>query len=84
MEDMNRVQKRRGPDQEGIYLSESCGLAHVRLSILDLEKGLQPMSRKAWGRSCTIAYNGEIYNMKALKKTWREGDAAFPPTAIQR
>ena len=49
LEDMNRVQKRRGPDQEGIYLSESCGLAHVRLSILDLEKGLQPMSRKAMG-----------------------------------
>lgn len=77
LEDMNRVQKRRGPDQEGIYLSESCGLAHVRLSILDLEKGLQPMSRKAWGRSCTIAYNGEIYNMKALKKDLERRGCCF-------
>lgn len=40
---MNRAQKHRGPDEEGIYLTDSCGMAHVRLSILDLKMGKQPM-----------------------------------------
>ena len=45
LEDMNRAQKRRGPDEEGISLTDHCGLAHVRLSIIDLNKGRQPMTR---------------------------------------
>ena len=68
LESMNRAQKRRGPDEEGIFLEKKCGLAHVRLSIIDLERGTQPMTRRAGEKSCTIAYNGEIYNMKTLRK----------------
>ena len=60
LESMNRVQKRRGPDEEGIFLEKKCGLANVRLSIIDLERGRQPMTRRAGGKTCTIAYNGEI------------------------
>ena len=61
---MNRIQKHRGPDDEGIYLTDGCGLAHVRLSIIDLSTGHQPMIRKRENRSCAIVYNGEIYNYK--------------------
>lgn len=64
---MNHVQKRRGPDDEGIYLSDLCGLAQVRLNIIDLVTGHQPMQRTRNGRTCIIAYNGEIYNMAELK-----------------
>lgn len=67
LDKMNQVQKHRGPDDEGIYLTKSCGLAHVRLSIIDLTTGHQPMTRGAAENTCTIVYNGEIYNMHELK-----------------
>lgn len=67
LNDMNRAQKRRGPDDEGTYLRPSCGLAHVRLEIIDLITGQQPMVRKQADRECAIIFNGEIYNMKELK-----------------
>ncbi|MDE7297382.1 MAG: asparagine synthetase B, partial [Lachnospiraceae bacterium] len=65
---MNRVLKHRGPDDEGIYLSPECGLAHVRLSILDLERGHQPITKRCGEREVSIVYNGEIYNMKQLRE----------------
>ena len=64
LERMNRVLKHRGPDDEGIYLSPECGLAHVRLSILDLERGHQPITKRCGEREVSIVYNGEIYNMR--------------------
>ncbi len=67
LNDINVVQKHRGPDEEGTYLVPHCGLSHVRLSIIDLQSGQQPMIRKREGRTCTIVYNGEIYNMKELR-----------------
>lgn len=67
LEQMNRIQKHRGPDEEGICLYRHCGLAHVRLSILDIHTGHQPMSMGIGENSYTIVYNGEIYNMSELK-----------------
>ena len=81
LEDMNRVQKRRGPDDEGIYVNKGCGLAHVRLSIIDLVTGHQPMIRKEQERECSIVFNGEIYNMKELKEELREEGARFETTS---
>lgn len=59
--------KHRGPDDEGLYFEQGIGLAHARLSIIDLSpSGHQPM----WNADRTIAivFNGEIYNYKELKK----------------
>lgn len=67
LEEMNRVQKHRGPDGEGTYLKDRCGLAHVRLKIIDLVTGEQPMVRRTAEGECAITYNGEIYNMPELK-----------------
>ena len=38
--------RHRGPDEEGIWINEAktCGLCHVRLSIIDLSGGQQPLS----------------------------------------
>lgn len=77
LEEMNRVQGHRGPDAEGIYLKQGCGLAHVRLKIIDLVTGQQPMSCRGAGRECTIVYNGEIYNMPELKAELQAEGAVF-------
>ena len=55
----------RGPDGEGAWHDEFCGLGHRRLSIIDLQTGAQPMSY-ADGRYW-ITFNGEIYNYRQLK-----------------
>ena len=66
---MNSAIKHRGPDDSGEFLSETCGLGHVRLSIIDLEGGHQPMIRKLSNkRTVAICFNGEIYNMNQLKE----------------
>ncbi|HHF43319.1 MAG TPA: asparagine synthase (glutamine-hydrolyzing) [Candidatus Aminicenantes bacterium] len=56
----------RGPDEEGLYLDEQTGLGVRRLSIIDLEKGHQPLSNEKG--TIWIAYNGEVYNFPQLRK----------------
>ena len=57
----------RGPDGSGTWVSPNgqIGLGHVRLSIIDLETGEQPMKSND-GRYILI-FNGEIYNYLELK-----------------
>lgn len=58
----------RGPDDAGAWWSEDgrLGLAHRRLSILDLSPlGHQPMHLP--GRGLSIVFNGEIYNFAELR-----------------
>ena len=56
----------RGPDNMGIWTDEGCGLAHRRLSILDLsDSGNQPMTSSD-GRFVCV-FNGEIYNYKQIR-----------------
>ena len=81
LNEMNAVQKRRGPDGEGTYLDSMCGLAHVRLAIIDLITGQQPMVKKAGEQECAITYNGEIYNMAELKKELLLEGAHFRTTS---
>jgi len=57
----------RGPDDDGIYLHRSVGLAHRRLSIIDLsEAGRQPMTNE--DSTIFLVCNGEIYNYLELKE----------------
>lgn len=65
---MKQTLKHRGPDEEGDFLSAQAGLAHRRLSIIDLSNGQQPMTRSSEGCSYTIVYNGELYNTKELRE----------------
>ena len=81
LDEMNLAQKRRGPDDDGTYLSGLCGLAHVRLEIIDLLTGHQPMVRKSNERECAIIFNGEIYNMKELKAELLSEGAVFDTTS---
>jgi asparagine synthase (glutamine-hydrolysing) len=64
----------RGPDDQGQWFSKSVGLAHRRLSILDLSAaGHQPMVSD---KACLI-YNGEIYNSPELRSELRSAGHQF-------
>jgi len=67
--------KHRGPDDQGFFNDGFCNLGHVRLSIIDLVGGHQPMSDQN-GRS-HIVFNGEIYNYRELKKELQESGFKF-------
>jgi asparagine synthase (glutamine-hydrolysing) len=55
----------RGPDDEGLHVEGTVGLAHRRLSIIDLAGGHQPMASD--DGTLHIVFNGEIYNYVALR-----------------
>src|SRR5262245_50660377 len=54
----------RGPNDEGVYVADGVGLGMRRLSIIDLEKGGQPVHNE--DKSIWIVFNGEIYNFAEL------------------
>lgn len=58
--------RHRGPDEFGIYRDARAGLAHARLSIIDLSTGQQPLANE--DRTLWVVYNGEIFNYVELKK----------------
>ena len=66
LEKMRAVLAHRGNDARGRYLKKHIGLSHSRLAIRDILCGNQPMTRSRDGYSCTIVYNGEIYNTDEL------------------
>ena len=68
---MSNILEHRGPDDSGFYLTPDesllrVGMAHRRLSIIDLAGGHQPMSDNDGNN--WIVYNGEIYNHNQLRK----------------
>ncbi len=63
--DMLDVLSHRGPDELGVYLDPRAGLAHARLSIIDLASGQQPMANE--DHTLWLVFNGEIYNYLELR-----------------
>jgi asparagine synthase (glutamine-hydrolysing) len=57
--------RHRGPDGQGIHLDGNAGLGHLRLSIIDLNTGAQPMTNE--DETIWIVFNGEIYNFQELR-----------------
>lgn len=55
----------RGPDGHGFYRDERIGLAHARLSLIDLAGGFQPIHNQ--DRSIWLTFNGEIFNYLELR-----------------
>ncbi len=65
---MQQTMLRRGPDAQGIFVSDICCMLHSRLSIIDPEGGSQPMHLTWSGETYTIVYNGELYNTDEIRK----------------
>ena len=56
----------RGPDQRGLYRDNRAGLAHARLSIIDISGGKQPLADP--GGKIWVVFNGEIFNFVELRE----------------
>jgi len=69
----------RGPDEQGVKEIEGTNvngyLGHVRLSIIDLVDGKQPMINQE--KKLILSYNGEIYNYKSIRKKLEEKGYLF-------
>ena len=62
---MSNILRHRGPDDRGFFLDNCIGLGNVRLSIIDVKGGKQPIFNE--DESIVVVYNGEIYNFKELR-----------------
>ncbi|TFJ40306.1 asparagine synthase (glutamine-hydrolyzing) [Carnobacterium divergens] len=63
--EMNKLIVHRGPDDEGFFFDDHISFGFRRLSIIDVEKGHQPLSyenERYW-----IIFNGEVYNYIELR-----------------
>lgn len=65
LEAMSTAIHHRGPDGCGIFRAPGVGLAHRRLSIIDLEGGRQPLGNE--DGTVQVVFNGEIYNYRELR-----------------
>lgn len=68
---------RRGPDQNGICITEHSALLHTRLSVIDPEAGRQPMEFRTDAETYTIVYNGELYNTAEIRRMLRNAGYCF-------
>ena len=66
LERMIQTLYHRGPDGYGFFHNEKIGLAHARLSIIDLEGGWQPIYNE--DKTIAIVFNGEIFNYPELRR----------------
>ena len=74
---MSQSLKRRGPDENGMYIHRHTALIHRRLNVIDPEGGKQPMSAVYNGEKYTIVYNGELYNTDELRRSLKDAGFAF-------
>ncbi len=72
---MMRVMEHRGPDGGDTYVSDGALLGFRRLSIIDLDTGMQPMLNE--DGSMALVFNGEIYNYQALRKVLKQKGHEF-------
>jgi asparagine synthase (glutamine-hydrolysing) len=63
---MMSVLQHRGPDGAGKFVSGEIGLGHLRLSIIDVEGGSQPIDNERG--TLQVVFNGEIYNFVELRQ----------------
>lgn len=79
VEKMTATMVHRGPDDDGFYYSGPLGFGFRRLSIIDLDRGHQPMpdpEGRAW-----VMLNGEIYNFPEVRKELEDRGYHFKTTS---
>jgi asparagine synthase (glutamine-hydrolysing) len=75
---MTKTMALRGPDAGGVWIDGHAGLGHRRLSIIDLEGGVQPMLAEQGGRTdACLIYTGEVYNFTELRDELKQLGHSF-------
>lgn len=74
---MQKVLAPRGPDQNGLYIKDNVALIHTRLSVIDVENGIQPMTAKYGENEYSIVYNGELYNTEEIRNELKQVGYVF-------
>ena len=67
--------RHRGPDSQDAFVEGKVGLGFVRLSIIDLEGGSQPMFNE--DKNLVLIFNGELYNFQDIRKELVEAGHVF-------
>lgn len=75
LEKMSKTVFHRGPDHFGYWLGGNVALGMNRLSIIDLQRGYQPMWNE--DRTVVVVMNGEIYNYRILRALLHEKGHCF-------
>ncbi|ORX35263.1 putative asparagine synthase [Kockovaella imperatae] len=70
---LSKLQRHRGPDWSGCYVSQDTVMVHERLAIVGVDTGAQPLVND--DGSVVLAVNGEIYNHLALRKGLKHSHA---------
>lgn len=78
---MGNTLRHRGPDENGVFVSNHAAFAHQRLAVIDLEGGKQPMTAYSGGYRYTIVYNGELYNGDELRRELESVGYVFETTS---
>lgn len=66
--DMTATMRHRGPDDSGIWECAQGGLGHTRLAVLDPALSRQPMLAHTTQGTVALAFSGEVYNFKELRR----------------
>ena len=74
---INRSMIHRGPDEQNGFTCNNVNLYHLRLSILDIAGGKQPMTL---ADRYTIIFNGQIYNHNELRKKYNLTGTTYSDT----
>jgi len=75
LEAMAQALRHRGPDDQGVRVGESWGLASRRLAIIGIATGHQPLGNE--NGTVWVAFNGEIYNHRRLREELQGQGHAF-------
>lgn len=75
LEGMIHAVHHRGPDGYGYYCHDKVGLAHARLSIIDLAGGDQPIHNE--DQTVQVVFNGEIFNYVELTEQLKKQGHRF-------
>ena len=70
---MARALAHRGPDAEGFFVEGPAALGHRRLSILDIDGGVQPMVREG----VALVFNGQAYEHDEVRERLRKRGHSF-------
>ncbi|MFZ3576973.1 asparagine synthase (glutamine-hydrolyzing) [Virgibacillus sp. DJP39] len=81
LEKMTETLSLRGPDDSQVWMSQHAAFGHKRLAVVDLEGGIQPMSKEHNGVTYTLVYNGELYNTDDLRKKLSSKGYSFRTTS---